>query len=192
MKSSKDLIDESKYSELQNTSTLKLDRNNLLKNEIHALDYSELYDRVLVLAGNVEAMMDNIIKALIVDVYQCVQKENVEQQQNMILETVGNHNDSRNIREATVQTLEQEDKIKASTLEVITCTKVSSSARKFYSEVTLQMIKLAKKVIELEKQPIEKYNVITSKKDKTESAKKVSHNVKRKKQQDSRKQVSFE
>ena len=61
-----------------------------------------LYDRVLELAGKLEAIMDDTIKVLIVDAYECVQKENVERQHNMILETVGNHNDSRKIGEAIV------------------------------------------------------------------------------------------
>ena len=78
-----------------------------------------------------------------------MQKENVERQHNMILETVGNHNDSRNIGEATVQALEWEDKIKEATLGVIIDTKISSSVSKFYSQATLQMSNLAKKVIEL-------------------------------------------
>ena len=76
-----------------------------------------------------------------------MQKENVERQQNMILETVGNHNDSRNIGEATVQALEREEKIKAATLGVTIDVKVSSSLRKFHSEATLQMSKLAKKLM---------------------------------------------
>ena len=78
-----------------------------------------------------------------------MQMENVERQQNVILETVRNHNSSRDIREATVQALEWEEKIKTATLGVTTYAKVSSSVRKFCSEATHQMRKLAKKVIEL-------------------------------------------
>ena len=62
---------------------------------------------------------------------------------------MGNHNDSRNIGEATVQVLEQEEKTKAATLGNIIDARASSSVRKFYSEAMLQMRKLAKKVIEL-------------------------------------------
>ena len=40
MNLSKDLIDESKHAELKNTNTVKLDRNNLLKNENHSSDCS--------------------------------------------------------------------------------------------------------------------------------------------------------
>ena len=80
-----------------------LDRNNVLKNETYSSDYNGLCDRVLALVGKVEAMIDDVIKALIVDTCECVKKGNVEYQQNMILETIGNHNDSRNIGEATVQ-----------------------------------------------------------------------------------------
>ena len=104
-------------------------------------------------------------------------EKNVERQQNMILETVGNHNDSRNIGEATCQALEREDKIKAATLGNVIDTKASSSAGKFYSKATLQMNKLAKKFIELEKQPVEKDNAFTSNKEKR-SAKKVVRDVK--------------
>ena len=53
MNSSKYLIDESKYPGLQNTSTLKLDRNHLLENERYIMDYSELHDRVKTLAGKI-------------------------------------------------------------------------------------------------------------------------------------------
>ena len=40
MNLSKDLIDESKHAELKNTNTVKLDRNNVLKNENHSSDCS--------------------------------------------------------------------------------------------------------------------------------------------------------
>lgn len=96
-------------------------------------------------------MMEDTIKALIDDARECVQKENVERQQNVILETMGNHNDSRNIGEAILQALEWEEKIKAATSGIVIDAKVSSSVRKFYCEETLQMIKLVKKVVELEK-----------------------------------------
>ena len=56
----------------------------------------------------VEAMLEDVIKVLIVDACQCTQKENVERQQNIVLETVGNHNDSREIGDVTVQALERE------------------------------------------------------------------------------------
>ena len=95
----------------------------------------------------------------------------------MILETVGNHNDSRDIRADTAQVLEREDKIKAATLRVIIDTKVSISVRNNYSEVTLQMSKLTKKVMKLEKQPVEKDNVITINKEKI-STSKVASDVK--------------
>ena len=104
-------------------------------------------------------------------------EKNVERQQNMILETVGNHNDSRDIRADTAQVLEREDKIKAATLRVIIDTKVSISVRNNYSEVTLQMSKLTKKVMKLEKQPVEKDNVITINKEKI-STSKVASDVK--------------
>ena len=71
----------------------------------------------------------------------------------MILEPMVNHNRVRQIGEATFQALQREDKIKAVTLENIIDSKVSGSVRKFYSEATLQMSKLAKKVIDLEKLP---------------------------------------
>ena len=137
MNSSKCLIDGSKYSEFQYASTLKLDRNNLLKNENFSVDYSELFYIVLALESKAEIMMDDIIKVPIVDAWQCVEKENVVRQQNMILETVDNHNDSREIGDVTVQALEREEKIKAATIGGIIDIKVSGSVRKFYSEATL-------------------------------------------------------
>ena len=70
MNSSKDSIDESKHSELQNTSTLKLDRNHLLENERYIMDYSELHDRVLALVSKKEIMIDDVIKVIIVDACQ--------------------------------------------------------------------------------------------------------------------------
>ena len=75
VRSSKDLIDESKFSELQSTSTLKLTRENLLKNENFSKDYSPSHSQVLSLARKVERMMNDTIKALIVDAYHCVQRE---------------------------------------------------------------------------------------------------------------------
>ena len=51
---------------------MKLDRNNLLKNEKHSSDYSQLYDRVLALASKVEPIMDDIVKVLIVEACECV------------------------------------------------------------------------------------------------------------------------
>ena len=78
----------------------------------------------------------------------------------MILEMMGNHSRSRQIGEATYQALEKEDKIKAATLEDVIDAKVSGSVRKFYSEDTLQMSKLAKKVIDLEKRPKDKAHVM--------------------------------
>ena len=67
----------------------------------------------------------------------------------MILETVGNYNRSRLVGEATVQSLQREEKIKSATLEVTIDTKASSSVRKFHSQATLQMSKLAKNVADL-------------------------------------------
>ena len=49
-----------------------------MKNENYSVDYSELYDRVLALSGKTQIMMDNIIKVLVVDACQCVEKENIE------------------------------------------------------------------------------------------------------------------
>ena len=86
--------------------------------------------------------------------------ENVERQQNMIVETMENHSRSRKIWEATYQALEKEDKIKAATLEDIIDAKASGSFSKFYSEATLQMSKLAKKVINLEKRPKDGVRVV--------------------------------
>ena len=74
------MIDETKNSELQSTSMLKLDRNNSLENERCISDYSSLHIRVLALAFKIEEMMDDIIKVLIVDDYQYLQMENVERQ----------------------------------------------------------------------------------------------------------------
>ena len=67
---------------------------------------------------------------------------------------------------------------------------------KFYSEATLEMSKLAKNVIELEKQPVEKDNIITSNKE-NRAAKKVAPYVKRKgqlgkRQKGSTKRVNFQ
>ena len=59
--------------------------------------------------------------------------------------------------------------------------KVFSSARKIYSEATHYMSKLAKKIRELEKRPVEKDNVIDRNKEKR-STKKSAQNVKRKEQ----------
>ena len=111
MRSSKDLIEESNCSELQGTSTLKLTRDNLLENEKFVSDHSAFHPQVLNLSRKVEGMMDDIIKVLIVDAYHCAQMENVERQQNMILETMGNHSRSRKIEEATYQALEREVKM---------------------------------------------------------------------------------
>ena len=77
----------------------------------------------------------------------------MELQQNMILESIGNHNRARQIGEATFQALEKENKVKGATLGNIIDWKVSGSVRKFYSKATLQRSKLAKKVIDLEKLP---------------------------------------
>ena len=179
MRSSKDLIDESKYSELQGTSALKLTRENSLENEKFVSDHSTFHPQVLNLSRKVEGMMYETIKVLIVDAHHCVQMENAERQQNMILETMGNHSRSREIGEATYQALEREDKVKAATLDDIIDTKVYGSVRKFYSEATLQMSKLAKKVIDLEKSPKERVHFMEGaqekrarKKDKRQASKK--------------------
>ena len=74
MRLSKDLIDESKFSELQSTSTLKLTRENSLKNENFSKDYSMLHSQVLNLARKAERIIDDAIKALIVDAYHCLQR----------------------------------------------------------------------------------------------------------------------
>ena len=63
--------------------------------------------------------------------------------------------------------------------------------RKFYSEATLQMIKLEKKVIELENQSAKKDDGITSNKDKNKSARKVERDIKRKNQHGSGQQGSL-
>ena len=153
IRSSKDLTDESTCSESHSASAVKLNKENLLENENYVSDYSPLHAQVLNLGRKVERMMDETIKVLIVDIYHCAQIENMERQQNVILESIGNHNRERQIGEATFQALESENKIKADTLENIIDTKVSGSVRKYYSEAPLQMIKLAKKVIDLEKLP---------------------------------------
>ena len=57
---------------------MKLDRNKLLENENYSSDCRQLYCRNLALEGKVDTLMDNVIKLLIVDVCECVQKENVE------------------------------------------------------------------------------------------------------------------
>ena len=101
MKSSKYLTDESKCSELQGTSTLKLTRDNLLENEKFVSDYSSFQSQVLNLARKVDGMIDDTIKVPILDAHHCVQMENVERQQNVILETMVNHSRSRQIAEAT-------------------------------------------------------------------------------------------
>ena len=69
IKLSKGFIDETKYSKLQNTITLKLDRYSLLENESYSSDCSSLDNRVLALAFKVEAMMGDMIKELIVDAH---------------------------------------------------------------------------------------------------------------------------
>ena len=97
----------------------------------------------------------------------------------MILEAVENHNSSIEIGEATVQVLELEDKIKAATLWFIIDNKVSSSVRNLYSEDMLHVSKLAKKVIELKKRPVDKDNLIDRNKEKI-SAKKAARSNKRK------------
>ena len=78
MKSSKYLTDESKCSELQGTSTLKLTRDNLLENGKFVSDYSSFQPQVLNLARKVERMIDDMIKIPILDARHCVQIENVE------------------------------------------------------------------------------------------------------------------
>ena len=78
----------------------------------------------------------------------------------MILETMGNHSRSRQIGEATHQALEKEDKIKAAILEDVVDTKVSGSAKKFYSEATLQTSKLSKKIIDLGKRPKDRAHIV--------------------------------
>ena len=159
-RSSKDLIDESKYSELQSTSTLKLTRENLLENENFSKDYSSFHSQVQNLARKVEILMDDAIKVLMLDAYHCAQRGNVERQQNVILETMGNHIRSRQKGEATYQALEKEDKIKAAILEDVVDTKVSGSAKKFYSEATLQTSKLSKKIIDLGKRPKDRAHIV--------------------------------
>ena len=73
IRSSKDLIDESKCVELQGISTLKLDGKNVRKKA--PSDYSELHSRALLLAFIVEKMMDEITKVLVIDTCHCAQKE---------------------------------------------------------------------------------------------------------------------
>ena len=131
-----------------------------MKNEKFISDCSYFYPRVLNLSRKVEGMMDDTIKVLIVDAHHCAQMENVERQKNITLETMGNHSRSGQVGEATHQSLEREDKIKTSTLEDIIDSKAYGSVRKFYSEATLQMSKLAKKVIDLEKLPKERVHVM--------------------------------
>ena len=52
------------------------------------------------LSFRIEAMMDNLVKELIVNTYQCVQIENDERQKNMILETLGNYKSIRDKRKS--------------------------------------------------------------------------------------------
>ena len=67
MKSSKYLTDETKHSELQSTSTLKLDRSDSLVNERCISDCISLCARVLVLTFKVDEMMDYTVKVIVFD-----------------------------------------------------------------------------------------------------------------------------
>ena len=67
MISSNDLTDETKYSELQSTITLKLNRNNLLENERCISDHISLQTRVLVLAFKADEMMEDTVKVIVFD-----------------------------------------------------------------------------------------------------------------------------
>ena len=156
MKSSKDVIDEAKFSELQSSSTVRLSREDLLDGETFTADYSQFHGLIMETAEVVEEKMDEIVKVLIIDAYNCVQRESKERQHNAILEAMSNHETVSKIGDATSEALEKEDRVKAATLENIIDTKMSGIARRFFSEATLQMSKLVKKAIETEKRPLEK------------------------------------
>ena len=156
MKSSKEVIDEVKFSELQSSSTVRLNRDDLLEGETFTTDYSKFHGLIIETAGAVETQMDEIIKVLIIDACNCVQRESKERQHNALLEAMNNHDASSKIGDATSEALEKEDRVKAATLENIIDTKMSGVARRFFSEATLQMSKLVKKAIETEKRPLEK------------------------------------
>ena len=104
----------------------------------------------------VEEKMDEIVKVLIIDACNCVQRESKERQNNAILEAMSNHETASKIGDATSEALEKETRVKAATLENIIDTKMSGVARRFFSEATLQISKLVKKAIETEKRPLEK------------------------------------
>ena len=67
MRSSKYLTDETKHSELQSTSTLKLDRSDSLENERCISDHISLQTRVLVLAFKADEMMEDTVKVIVFD-----------------------------------------------------------------------------------------------------------------------------
>ena len=159
MKSSKEVIDEVKFSELQSSSTVKLSREDILEGETFVADYSQFHSLVLHRARVVEKIMDDVIGVIIIAACDCVQKENKERQQNAILEALGNHDLAIKIGDATNEALEKEDRVKAVTLENIIDSKMSGTARKYFSKATLQMSKLVKRAIDLEQGPIDKVRI---------------------------------
>ena len=72
MKSSKEVIDEAKFSELQSSSTVRLNREDLLEGETFTADYSQFHGLIMETAEVVEEKMDEIVKFLIVDACNCV------------------------------------------------------------------------------------------------------------------------
>ena len=159
MKSSKEVIDEAKFSELQSSSTVKLSGEDSLEDETSIADYIQFHSLVLQTARVVKKRMDDVIRVLIIDAHNCVQKESKERQQNAILEALGNHDSAVKIGDATSEALEKEDRVKSVTLENIIDSKMSGIARRHFSEATLQMSKLVKRAIDLEQGPIEKVRI---------------------------------
>ena len=63
------------------------------------------------------------------------------------------------IGDATNEALENEDKVKETTLKNFINSKLSDAVLKYFREVTLQMSRLVKRVIDLEKGPIDKIRI---------------------------------
>ena len=112
MKSSKEVVDEAKFSELQSSSTVKLSREDLLEGETFIADYSQFHGLIMQTAGVVEERMDGIIKVLIIDACNCVQRESKERQHNSILEVLRNHETAAKIGMLRVKLLKRKIELK--------------------------------------------------------------------------------
>ena len=91
-------------------------------------------------------------------------------------------------RRSYSSSIKREEKVKAATLGATIDTKVSSSVRNFYRQATLQMSKLAKKVIDIEKYPADKSHMIEKSKESSSEKKGLRIN-KRKNQHNDKKQA---